>query len=87
MQLSRAELKNMPPGAVKKALAAGQFTDLLFGNDPGGEPRPQFEPPEGTGDQGKRFTTPAEWLRSLEPEELCRLLHEGLLDPLLRGEQ
>ena len=87
-QLTKAELGNMPEDAIAQALKAGQFDELLAGRGPGAEPPPAFEPPEGAdqGARGKRYATPGEWLRSLPPDEVVRLLHEGLLDPLLRGE-
>jgi hypothetical protein len=58
-QLSRAELRQMPPAEIVKARREGKLSELLAGRDPGEpeEERNRYTPPPDTpeGAQGKTY--------------------------------
>jgi hypothetical protein len=88
-QLSRAELRQMPPAEIVEARREGKLSELLAGRDPGAyeEGEQRFKPPEGAdqGARGKTYGSPGEWLRSLPPEQVVELRKAGVLDEILGG--
>jgi hypothetical protein len=83
-QLTLAEVQQMPAEAIRDALSEGRCDDLLAGRDPGAEQPPLLTPPGAQ--NGESYASAGDWLRTLPPDLVRRMVRDSELDDLLRGE-